>query len=160
MQAVPEFLRQFDEKLTAHLGEGLPIDAAPVTFSSWMGGDRDGNPFVTSEVTREVLLLSRWKAADLYLQDVKELVSELSMVKCNDEVRDLAGDEHEPYRAILKDLRTKLTHTRDVLDAKIKGWMHQATVSLMISASFGTRFTPATAHSTTATWASSPTACC
>ncbi|MBC7001824.1 phosphoenolpyruvate carboxylase [Photobacterium sp. BZF1] len=120
-QAVPEFLRQFDEKLTAHLGEGLPIDAAPVTFSSWMGGDRDGNPFVTSEVTREVLLLSRWKAADLYLQDVKELVSELSMVKCNDEVRDLAGDEHEPYRAILKDLRTKLTHTRDVLDAKIKG---------------------------------------
>ncbi|MDV5171246.1 phosphoenolpyruvate carboxylase [Photobacterium rosenbergii] len=120
-QAVPEFLRQFDEKLTAHLGEGLPIDAAPVTFSSWMGGDRDGNPFVTSEVTREVLLLSRWKAADLYLQDVKELVSELSMVKCNDEVRELAGDEHEPYRAILKDLRAKLTNTRDVLDAKIKG---------------------------------------
>ncbi|MGR5064523.1 phosphoenolpyruvate carboxylase [Photobacterium sp. DNB22_13_2] len=119
--AVPEFLRQFDEKLTAHLGERLPIDAAPVTFSSWMGGDRDGNPFVTSEVTREVLLLSRWKAADLYLQDVKELVSELSMVKCNDEVRELAGDEHEPYRAILKDLRAKLTNTRDVLDAKIKG---------------------------------------
>ena len=119
--AVPEFLRQFDEKLTSHLGEGLPIDAAPVTFSSWMGGDRDGNPFVTSHVTREVLLLSRWKAADLYLQDVKELVSELSMVKCNDEVRDLAGDEHEPYRAILKDLRAKLTNTRDVLDAKIKG---------------------------------------
>ncbi|PSU33020.1 phosphoenolpyruvate carboxylase [Photobacterium lutimaris] len=119
--AVPEFLRQFDEKLTAHLGERLPIDAAPVTFSSWMGGDRDGNPFVTSEVTREVLLLSRWKAADLYLQDVKELVSELSMVKCNDELRELAGDEHEPYRAILKDLRAKLTNTRDVLDAKIKG---------------------------------------
>ncbi|KLV07483.1 phosphoenolpyruvate carboxylase [Photobacterium aquae] len=120
-QAVPEFLRQFDEKLTAHLGERLPIDAAPVTFSSWMGGDRDGNPFVTSEVTREVLLLSRWKAADLYLKDVKELVSELSMVKCNDTVRERAGNEHEPYRAILKDLRTKLTNTRDVLDAQIKG---------------------------------------
>ncbi|MGF1680970.1 phosphoenolpyruvate carboxylase [Photobacterium minamisatsumaniensis] len=120
-QAVPEFLRQFDEKLTNHLGEGLPIDAAPVKFSSWMGGDRDGNPFVTSKVTREVLLLSRWKAADLYLGDIQELVSELSMVKCNDLVRELAGDEHEPYRAILKDLRTKLTNTRDVLDAKIKG---------------------------------------
>ncbi|MGF1699914.1 phosphoenolpyruvate carboxylase [Photobacterium makurazakiensis] len=120
-QAVPEFLRQFDEKLTNHLGEGLPIDASPVKFSSWMGGDRDGNPFVTSKVTREVLLLSRWKAADLYLGDIQELVSELSMVKCNDLVRELAGDEHEPYRAILKDLRTKLTNTRDVLDAKIKG---------------------------------------
>ncbi|UTV27944.1 phosphoenolpyruvate carboxylase [Photobacterium atrarenae] len=120
-QAVPEFLRQFDEKLTHHLGEGLPIDAAPVKFSSWMGGDRDGNPFVTADVTREVLLLSRWKAADLYLGDIQELVSELSMVKCNDQVRELAGNEHEPYRAILKGLRTKLTDTRDVLDAKIKG---------------------------------------
>ncbi|MGF1685319.1 phosphoenolpyruvate carboxylase [Photobacterium japonica] len=120
-QAVPEFLRQFDEKLEQHLGEGLPIDASPVTFSSWMGGDRDGNPFVTSNVTREVLLLSRWKAADLYLKDIQELVNELSMVRCNDQLRELAGDEHEPYRAILKDLRSKLTHTRDVLDAQIKG---------------------------------------
>lgn len=120
-QAVPEFLRQFDDKLTNHLGEGLPIEAAPVKFSSWMGGDRDGNPFVTAKVTREVLLLSRWKAADLYLGDIQELVSELSMVKCNAQVRELAGDEHEPYRAILKGLRTKLTDTRDALDAQIKG---------------------------------------
>ncbi len=118
--AVPEFLRQFDEKLVQHLGENLPLDASPVKFTSWMGGDRDGNPFVTSDVTREVMLLSRWKAADLFLGDIQELVSELSMVKCNDQVRELAGGEHEPYRAILKDLRTKLTNTRDVLDAKIK----------------------------------------
>ncbi|WP_011217078.1 phosphoenolpyruvate carboxylase [Photobacterium profundum] len=117
--AVPEFLRQFDEKLMRHLGEKLPLDASPVKFTSWMGGDRDGNPFVTSEVTREVMLLSRWKAADLFLGDIQELVSELSMVKCNDQVRELAGEEHEPYRAILKDLRTKLTNTRDVLAAKI-----------------------------------------
>ncbi|MGF1874266.1 phosphoenolpyruvate carboxylase [Photobacterium frigidiphilum] len=117
--AVPEFLRQFDEKLIRHLGEKLPLDASPVKFTSWMGGDRDGNPFVTSEVTREVMLLSRWKAADLFLGDIQELVSELSMVKCNDQVRELAGEEHEPYRAILKDLRTKLTNTRDVLAAKI-----------------------------------------
>ncbi|PSU49975.1 phosphoenolpyruvate carboxylase [Photobacterium frigidiphilum] len=117
--AVPEFLRQFDEKLMHHLGEKLPLDASPVKFTSWMGGDRDGNPFVTSEVTREVMLLSRWKAADLFLGDIQELVSELSMVKCNDQVRELAGEEHEPYRAILKDLRTKLTNTRDVLAAKI-----------------------------------------
>ncbi|PSV19958.1 phosphoenolpyruvate carboxylase [Photobacterium leiognathi subsp. mandapamensis] len=120
-QAVPEFLRLFDEKLQQHLGESLPLDASPVTFSSWMGGDRDGNPFVTSNVTREVLLLSRWKAADLYLTDIQELINELSMVQCNEKVRELAGEEHEPYRAILKQLRSKLTHTRDNLDAKIKG---------------------------------------
>ncbi|KJF81329.1 phosphoenolpyruvate carboxylase [Photobacterium angustum] len=120
-QAIPEFLRLFDEKLQQHLGEALPLDASPVTFSSWMGGDRDGNPFVTSNVTREVLSLSRWKAADLYLNDIQELINELSMTQCNETVRELAGEEHEPYRAILKQLRNKLVHTRDNLDAKIHG---------------------------------------
>ena len=120
-QAVPEFLRLFDEKLQQHLGEALPLDASPVTFSSWMGGDRDGNPFVTSNVTREVLSLSRWKAADLYLNDIQELINELSMTQCNETVRELAGEEHEPYRAILKQLRNKLVDTRDNLDAKIHG---------------------------------------
>lgn len=121
-QAVPEFLRGLDEQLREFSGAGLPIDARPVHFSSWMGGDRDGNPFVTHKITREVMLLSRWKAADLYLKDIQELISELAMTKCNDKVRELAGDNaHEPYRAILKDIRTLLLDTLDVLDAKIHG---------------------------------------
>lgn len=121
-QAVPEFLRELNERAKEYLGEGIPLDARPVHFSSWMGGDRDGNPFVTHTITREVLLLSRWKAADLYLTDINELVSELSMTKCSEEVRQLAGeDEHEPYRAILKDLRALLLETLSVLDAKIHG---------------------------------------
>lgn len=120
-QGIPDFLREFDQRLEGHLGEGLPIDARPVHMSSWMGGDRDGNPFVTHKITREVMLLSRWKAADLYLKDINELVSELSMVKCSDEVRELAGDEHEPYRAILKQLRVLLSNTLENLDAQMKG---------------------------------------
>ncbi|MBE3665945.1 phosphoenolpyruvate carboxylase [Vibrio navarrensis] len=121
-EAVPDFLRELDERLKEYLGEGLPIDARPVHFSSWMGGDRDGNPFVTHSVTREVLLLSRWKAADLYLKDINELISELSMTKCNETVRQLAGEEeHEPYRAVLKQLRTLLSETKEILDAKING---------------------------------------
>lgn len=119
--AVPEFLRELDEQVKSHLGESLPIDVRPVHFSSWMGGDRDGNPFVTHTITREVLLLSRWKAADLYLTDINELVSELSMTKCNEAVRALAGDEHEPYRAILKQLRSLLQETIDILEAKLNG---------------------------------------
>ncbi len=121
-ESVPEFLRDLNDKLNEHLGESLPIDARPVHFSSWMGGDRDGNPFVTHTITREVLLLSRWKAADLYLNDINELVSELSMIKCNDALRDLAGeDEHEPYRAVLKKIRAILMETKEILDAKIHG---------------------------------------
>ncbi|OOF27227.1 phosphoenolpyruvate carboxylase [Salinivibrio proteolyticus] len=120
-QAVPAFLRQFDQQLESHLDINLPIDAKPVQISSWMGGDRDGNPYVTSEVTREVMLLSRWKAADLYLRDVQDLISELSMTQCDDTVREMAGEAHEPYRAILKTLRSQLTHTLSYLDAKLKG---------------------------------------
>ncbi|MEZ9621494.1 phosphoenolpyruvate carboxylase [Vibrio sp. 10N.222.55.A3] len=118
-EAVPDFLREMDGRLKGYLDEGLPIDARPVHFSSWMGGDRDGNPFVTHTITKEVLRLSRWKAADLYLGDVNELITELSMTKCNDAVRELAGDEHEAYRAILKNLRTLLNNTLEVLDAKL-----------------------------------------
>lgn len=47
-----------------------------------MGGDRDGNPNVTAEITRHVLLLSRWKACDLFTRDIRVLVSELSMTEC------------------------------------------------------------------------------
>ncbi|ENH4362932.1 phosphoenolpyruvate carboxylase [Vibrio fluvialis] len=121
-QAVPEFLRELNESVKEYLDEGLPIDARPVHFSSWMGGDRDGNPFVTHSITREVMLLSRWKAADLYLGDINELVAELSMTKCNDALRALAGEEeHEPYRAVLKRVRSLLQETLEILDTKIHG---------------------------------------
>lgn len=76
---------------------------------------------MTHTITREVLLLSRWKAADLYLTDINELVSELSMTKCNEAVRALAGEEHEPYRAILKPIRSLLQETIEILDAKLNG---------------------------------------
>ena len=111
-QAVPAFVRSMDERLQEHTGERLPLDAVPVRFSSWMGGDRDGNPFVTSKVTQEVLLLSRWVAADLYLRDLKPLIGELSMTDCSEEMQQVLGDCREPYRAVLKKLRERLRHTR------------------------------------------------
>ncbi len=79
-QALPNFLRHVDEALLQEtLGERLPLEAAPLRFASWMGGDRDGNPNVTAAITREVLLLARWMAADLYLRDIDSLAAELSM---------------------------------------------------------------------------------
>ncbi|MFU1922212.1 phosphoenolpyruvate carboxylase, partial [Klebsiella pneumoniae] len=63
-QALPNVLRHVDEVLLRSTGERLPLTAAPLRFASWMGGDRDGNPNVTASVTREVLLLARWMAAD------------------------------------------------------------------------------------------------
>ncbi len=79
-----------------------------------MGGDRDGNPNVTAEITRHVLLLSRWKATDLFLKDIQVLISELSMVEATPELRALAGEEgaSEPYRFLMKKLRGQLMATQ------------------------------------------------
>ncbi len=120
-QAVPEFLRRLDEALRARCGEGLPLDAAPVSFASWMGGDRDGNPNVTAAVTAEVLLLSRWQAVELYLGDVNRLVEELSMTTCTDELRRRAGGAHEPYRGVLRELRSLLRRSRLAIEAELDG---------------------------------------
>ncbi|WP_207885475.1 phosphoenolpyruvate carboxylase [Pseudomonas sp. 30_B] len=111
-QALPAFLRHVDATLKQTLGERLPLSAAPIRFASWMGGDRDGNPNVTAAITREVLLLARWMAADLYLRDVDSLASDLSMQQASDELRAEVGDVAEPYRALLKQLRERLRATR------------------------------------------------
>ena len=119
-QAIPDFLRELDGKLLSATGQGLALDAAPVKFSSWMGGDRDGNPFVTSKVTRQVLLLSRWKAADLFAKDLDLLSSELSMYQASPALIEVAGEASEPYRQVLNKLRSGLLHTRDWLTEALK----------------------------------------
>jgi len=110
--ALPDFLRHVDRTLQDTLGERLPLESAPIRFASWMGGDRDGNPNVTAAITREVLLLARWMAADLYLRDVDSLAADLSMQQASDELRSEVGDLAEPYRALLKQLRERLRATR------------------------------------------------
>ncbi len=116
---VPQFTRQLSETLHEHTGRWLPRRAAPVRFGSWMGGDRDGNPNVTPEVTRRVCLMSRWMAADLYYREVDQLRAELSETTCSDELRDVVGDAHEPYRELLAGVRRRLADTRDHLAALI-----------------------------------------
>jgi len=120
-RAVPEFLRRLDRALADSCGVRLPLEVAPVSFVSWMGGDRDGNPNVTARVTAEVMLLSRWQAVDLYLADVVQLVEELSMTRCDETLRQLSGGAHEPYRVVLRGLRELLRHTRSAIEAELAG---------------------------------------
>ncbi|MDF0730480.1 phosphoenolpyruvate carboxylase [Pseudomonas entomophila] len=120
-QAIPNHLRKVDQALHAATGLHLPLEAAPVRFASWMGGDRDGNPNVTAAVTREVLLLARWMAADLFLRDIDYLAAELSMQQASDAVRARVGDSAEPYRALLKQLRDRLRATRAWAHASLTG---------------------------------------
>ncbi|WP_407412438.1 phosphoenolpyruvate carboxylase [Acinetobacter sp.] len=120
--AVPKFIRELDQMVVEHCGQTLPLNVAPVRFASWMGGDRDGNPNVTHKITQEVLWLSRWKAADLYLRDIEALRWELSLKECSPELRSILGKEHaEPYREALRDIRDRLKATRNWLAQKLQG---------------------------------------
>lgn len=120
-QAVPDMVRQ----LEIHLADrGLPLppaDWAPVKLASWMGGDRDGNPNVTAVVTREVLLLARWMAADLYLRDIENLLADLSMEAASQELLAVTGPSHEPYRVLLREVRRRLKLTRRQREAQVDG---------------------------------------
>lgn len=118
-QAVPRYARAVDRALRASTGVGLPLDVAPIRFSSWMGGDRDGNPYVTADVTRRACLLARAMAADLYHGEVDALRIELSMHAATDDVRARAGGAREPYRVVLRELRDRLARTRDAMNAAL-----------------------------------------
>lgn len=119
-QAVPDFLRELDSLREQLSLAEANLDWTPVKFSSWMGGDRDGNPNVTAAVTHETLLLSQWQAADLFSQDLNTLIEELSVTECNLRVRELVGDAHEPYRSLLRPLRDLLETQRTQLMHAIK----------------------------------------
>lgn len=122
-QAVPDFCRIVNFHLEKYYNIQFPIDLTPIRFSSWMGGDRDGNPFVTAQTTRQVLLMNRCKAAELFLEDIKLLADELSVIECTSEFREKYGSHLEPYRFVIKELRTKLIKTvsyyNDLLENKV-----------------------------------------
>ncbi|KAL6644285.1 hypothetical protein ACP70R_015893 [Stipagrostis hirtigluma subsp. patula] len=133
-KGVPKFLRRVDTALkNIGIDERVPYNAPVIKFSSWMGGDRDGNPRVTPEVTRDVCLLARMMAANLYCSQIEDLMIELSMWRCNDELQARVDElqlsskkdakhyiefwkkipAHQPYRVILGDVRDKLYNTRE-----------------------------------------------
>lgn len=120
--AVPKFVRELNELTQQHCEQSLPLTVAPIRFASWMGGDRDGNPNVTHKITQEVLWLSRWQAADLYLRDIENLRWELSIQHCSDELAQALGEPHpEPYREYLRETRERLKATRYCLGQRLQG---------------------------------------
>ncbi|KAM1741112.1 hypothetical protein ACFX12_011278 [Malus domestica] len=91
-KAVPHYLRRVSNALKKHTGKPLPLTCTPIKFGSWMGGDRDGNPNVTAKVTKDVSLLSKWMAIDLYIRELDNLKFELSMNRCSDRLSRLADE--------------------------------------------------------------------
>ena len=108
---IPKVYRRLNQIFEKNMGKGLPKNFNPIEFGSWMGGDRDGNPFVTSEVTKRVILLSRWEAAKLYEKSLTKLIRSYSMEKCSNKILKTTGKTFEPYRVYLRPLRDKLRTT-------------------------------------------------
>jgi phosphoenolpyruvate carboxylase len=97
-------------------------------MGSWIGGDRDGNPFVTAEVLRQALRLQSKRALDFYLEELHKLGGELSLdarrVVVSDELRGLAERSpdpsarraEEPYRRAITGIYARLAATAWTLD--------------------------------------------
>jgi len=78
INGLPEVLEDMRFGLAEH-GAEIDVEHAPIRFGSWVGGDRDGNPNVTPEVTRAVVNLHRQRAIALLISEVEELSGELSV---------------------------------------------------------------------------------
>ncbi len=122
--AVPEFLRDVDRLCAKQSLSPRTADWQPIQISSWIGGDRDGNPNVTAVITRRVLLLAQWQACDLFIRDVSALHEELSVTTASSSLQRLAEHAREPYRTVLKPLRERLLKQRTELENAINTEAH------------------------------------
>lgn len=75
---VPELFDDVDAALRT-IGGSLDGGSVPVRFGSWVGGDRDGNPNVTPQITLDVLTFQRTRALRLLISEIEHLSAELSV---------------------------------------------------------------------------------
>ena len=129
-----EVLEDLAESLEA-VGASLDAQATPLRFGSWIGGDRDGNPFVTPEVTKRVFAMQRRHAVDDLTTLVRRLADDISLssrftgrsealdasIKADlaamptFDQRYLRINAEEPVRLKITCIWTKLQNTKDSL---------------------------------------------
>src|SRR5258707_1692200 len=127
LHEVPRLHCALEDRLNQE--EGAPGELASfLTMGSWIGGDRDGNPFVTADVMRGTLRLQSSRVLNFYLEQLHALGAELSLAAhladVSEELRALAGrspdsSPHrsgEPYRLAVSGIYARLTATALKLD--------------------------------------------
>ncbi|HMA51034.1 MAG TPA: phosphoenolpyruvate carboxylase, partial [Magnetospirillaceae bacterium] len=128
-EQLPRLYEHFQSALADH---GIAVIELPPFFrvGSWIGGDRDGNPFVTAPVLQQAIALQSAAAFDFYEQSVWQLGVELplslQMTSVSDELlalSDLSTDvnphrQDEPYRRALGVILARLKDTRAALADK------------------------------------------
>jgi phosphoenolpyruvate carboxylase len=139
---IPEFYNRIQSEFKVMMDFKTQIPAF-ITFGSWIGGDRDGHPYVTPEITRETLNLHREIIIKMYIKELDVLYTQLSSSEQNKKVSRKVKDyiqknrnylslpssqqfyrnEHELYRAALiiisHKLRQTLTNGQDAYKSSI-----------------------------------------
>ncbi len=107
---VPQIYRELEQALEqAYPGESFSLPPF-LRYGSWMGGDRDGNPFVTLQVTEETLREHKGRALRLYAARVEDLYNHLTMARTR------VGFTPEFLRSLEADLKLVPPEELDVLE--------------------------------------------
>ncbi len=128
-QELPRLYGAIEDRLDAISGapRAKPIGSF-LRIGSWIGGDRDGNPFVTADVLNEAMRLQSARAISYYLDELHELGAELSLASnlasMSPELEALADTSDdsaaarrkEPYRRAITGMYSRLAKTASELD--------------------------------------------
>ena len=125
LRELPRLHNSIEDAIAQDSTTTLPAFLRP---GSWIGGDRDGNPFVTADILKSALNAQSRKALSYYLEQVHQLGSELSsselLVSISAELRELVAQssDHnphrndEPYRRAIAGIYARLAATAIELD--------------------------------------------
>ncbi|VKE61958.1 phosphoenolpyruvate carboxylase [Streptococcus pneumoniae] len=125
LKAVPHLTTEYKRLAQAH---GLNLkQAKPITMGMWIGGDRDGNPFVTAKTLKQSALTQCEVIMNYYDEKIYQLYREFSLstsiVNVSKQVREMARQskdnsiyrEKELYRRALFDIQSKIQATKTYL---------------------------------------------
>ena len=130
LHELPRLTSALEDRL--NVGDETASELASfLKMGSWIGGDRDGNPFVTADVMRGTLKLQSSRVLQFYLEELHVLGGELSiaahLADVSEELRALAERspdtsphrQGEPYRLAVSGIYARLTATAERLDVEI-----------------------------------------
>ena len=129
LSEIPYVYAKIENLLERHMGDDAPIVPNILRMGSWIGGDRDGNPFVTHQVMLHAAERHSVQALEFYIDEVKKIADTMSLaerlVNISDELEELAASsssdgipvnrKDEPYRRAFHGIRARLIATNHEL---------------------------------------------